>query len=334
MNFLILRFSSIGDIVLCTPIFRCIKQKYPNAVIHFATKKKFATIVENNPYIDELKLLDNSFSEFYSGIKDFNYDYVIDLHNNIRTTRIKGLFFLKKTRSYTFRKINTIKLLAVLFKRKSVLPKMHVVERYFKPLKNIDVFYDGQGLDYFIPDQVRKNIQNTIVVTTSTFVAIALGGTYATKKMPKEKWLELLNGIGVPCVLLGGPEEMAMADWILKNTFNQKIYNYCGKLNLNESAAILEFSSGVITHDTGLMHIAAALNKNIISIWGNTIPEFGMYPLLPFNSNAMNQIVEVENLSCRPCSKLGYTSCPKKHFHCMQQIDLKFIEMNIHSILK
>ena len=102
-----------------------------------------------------------------------------------------------------------------------------------------------------------------------------------------------------------------------------RIYNACGKFSLHESAAILRRAHVVITHDTGLMHIAAALRKPILSLWGNTVPAFGMYPYYGKPGLATipsSYMLEVKNLSCRPCSKIGYAACPKKHFRCMQEI--------------
>ena len=118
-------------------------------------------------------------------------------------------------------------------------------------------------------------------------------------------------------MLLGGKEEQALGNE-LENLFPEKVKNYCGKINLHQSSSLIEQSNKVITSDTGLMHIAAAFKKEVHSLWGNTVKEFGMYPYLPGNNS---KIHEVLGLSCRPCSKLGYHSCPKKHFKCMNDID-------------
>ena len=88
----------------------------------------------------------------------------------------------------------------------------------------------------------------------------------------------------------------------------------------NESAALIKLSSKVITHDTGLMHIAAAFKKEIVSVWGNTVPEFGMYPYYG-DFSIWNQKFEILGLPCRPCTKIGYEKCPRGHFKCMLQQD-------------
>ena len=120
-----------------------------------------------------------------------------------------------------------------------------------------------------------------------------------------------------PIVLLGGPEDASRAEEIVE-AVGAKVFNACGKFKLDESASLVEQASWIITHDTGLMHIAAAFNKQIYSVWGNTIPQFGMYPYMTASNS---KIIEVQGLGCRPCSKIGYDKCPKGHFKCMQEID-------------
>ena len=123
---------------------------------------------------------------------------------------------------------------------------------------------------------------------------------------------------------MGGKEEKEIGER-LNNLYPEKIINYCGKININESAYVVKNAACVITHDTGMMHIAAAFKKRIISVWGNTIPEFGMYPYFGSkNTDAElhSNIIEVKGLSCRPCSKIGFAKCPKGHFKCMNEIDL------------
>jgi len=119
---------------------------------------------------------------------------------------------------------------------------------------------------------------------------------------------------------LGGKEDFEKGERI-SNSIGENVFNACGKFNINQSASLVKQAKKVITNDTGLMHIAAAFRKDIISLWGNTIPEFGMFPYMPGDENK-SHILEVKDLSCRPCSKLGYKSCPKKHFDCMQKIDV------------
>jgi ADP-heptose:LPS heptosyltransferase len=318
VKILIIRFSSIGDIVLTTPIIRCIKQQIQGAEVHYITKEKFSSVIFSNPYIDKLYTINDSTSEIIAQLKKENYDYVIDLHHNVRTLKLK-LALGKK--SFSFRKLNWEKMLMVYFKINK-LPKLHIVDRYFETLTSIGVTNDYKGLDYFIPE---KDIVNIISYLPTQFQngyeVLVVGGSYYTKQIPINKLKEICTHSLKPLILVGGKEDAVIAEEV-HQAFKDKTINGCGKLNLNQSASIIEQADRVITSDTGLMHIAAAFKKDIISVWGNTIPEFGMSAYLPGKNS---KILEVKNLSCRPCSKLGYHSCPKKHFKCMNDINVSEI---------
>jgi len=118
--------------------------------------------------------------------------------------------------------------------------------------------------------------------------------------------------------LLGGKEDFDNGERVLIELQNS-ILNTCGKLNLNQSASLLKKASYVFSHDTGLMHIAAAFRKEVFSIWGNTIPAFGMYPY-----RTKYHSLENTQINCRPCSKIGFDKCPKGHFKCMNEIKFDF----------
>jgi len=316
---LIVRFSSIGDIVLTTPVIRCIKEQVRAASVHFVTKEVFSDTLINNPHIDKLHLFKKDVSEIYAQLAAENFDLIIDLHKNLRSLRLKQRL---KTKSYSFDKLNFKKFLAVRFKIISALPEKHIVDRYLETAQPLGVKNDGKGLDYFLKESDHVDV-NTLYLNNSTnsFTVLVAGGSYFTKQIPINKLYEICTRIKTPVILLGGPADKQTGD-DLKKKFTEVI-NLCGALTLNQSASVIKQSSLVISSDTGLMHIAAAFNKPIISVWGNTIPEFGMSPYLP---NPKNQILEVKGLSCRPCSKLGYNKCPRGHFKCMNQIDLTVLD--------
>ena len=313
MKILIIRFSSIGDIVLTTPIIRCIKQQIQGVEIHYITKQKFSSVIEANPYIDKIHTIKDSIFEITHQLKKENFDYVIDLHHNIRTLKLKWILGKK---SFSFRKLNWEKFLMVYFKINK-LPKLHIVDRYFETLHSIGVNNDSQGLDYFISEKDIVNISSYLPTHFQNgYTVLVVGGSYFTKQIPINKLKEFCELSPNPLVLLGGKEDVLNSEEV-HQAFLGKTINLCGQLNINQSASIIQQAHKVITSDTGLMHIAAAFKKNITSVWGNTIPEFGMGVYLPSNDS---KIVEVKNLSCRPCSKLGHHSCPKKHFKCMNDI--------------
>jgi len=320
-KFLIIRFSSIGDIVLTTPVVRCLRKKFPDAEIHFVTKAAFKDIVANNPYINKVHTLGDNFELMLNELKAEKFDYIIDLHHNLRTLRVKR--FLKGVKSFSYDKLNIEKFIYTKLKI-NILPKKHIVDRNIETVKKLGVVNDGLGLDYFIPE--RDVVQKAEIPMSHQFgyIGIVIGATMATKKLPLHKLKELCNAINHPIILLGGKDDFAVGNAIelLDDT---KIYNSCGKFNLNESADLVRNAKLIISHDTGLMHIAAAFQKPIITVWGNTVPEFGMYPYYGVKSSREFTNVEVNKLSCRPCSKIGYNKCPKKHFKCMEQINIQEI---------
>ncbi len=322
---LIIRFSSIGDIVLTTPIIRCIKHQIKDVEIHYLTKKSFSNLLINNPYISKVHCLDNNLNVIMDDLMAENFDYIIDLHKNIRTFRVK--MKLKKP-SFTFNKLNVEKWLLVKFKI-NILPKIHIVDRYFNAVKMLGVVNDNKGLDYFIDE---KDKVNTLHENYSKgFVAIVTGGKHNTKQIPENILISICDKTKYPIILLGGKEDYDKSELVRTKSTNKDIINACGSYNINQSASIISQADKVITGDTGLMHIAAAFNKEIISLWGNTVPDFGMYPYLPKGDENKSLIMQVEGLSCRPCSKLGYDKCPVKHFNCMNKINIDTIINTINT---
>lgn len=307
VRFLIIRFSSIGDIVLTTPVVRCLKQQVENAEVHYLTKPANVNMLKANPYIDKVHTY-ISYKETAKDLRAENFDYIIDLQKNARSYRISRML---KRLSYSFPKLNFQKWLMTAFKINR-LPNVHIVDRYFEAVRLFDVKNDMQGLDFFIPPSDEVDVMSLFGQQHGTYVAYAIGGQHATKRMPAEKIAEVCAKIEQKVVLLGGPSDEEVAKLICSRCDN--CINLCGKLSLSQSASVVKQAQRVITHDTGLMHIAAAFKKDIISVWGNTIPEFGMTPYL---AGERSRIVEVKDCKCRPCSKLGYEKCPMSHFNCM-----------------
>ncbi len=324
VKFLVIRFSSIGDIVLTSPVVRCLKQQVEDAEVHFLTKPIFASLVSNNPYIDKVLLLKDRLSETISEIKNEQYDYIIDLHHNLRTAIIKN-----RTRilSFSFPKLNIQKWLLVNFKINR-LPNVHIVDRYFETVKLFDVQNDGKGLDLFISADEEVDIKTLSDFIHQGYLAVVVGAKHVTKQMPYDLITHILNRLPYPVVLLGDQYDRMVAEKILQSSTNKLIYNACGQFSILQSASLIKQSKVVLTADTGLMHIAAAFRKRIVSVWGNTVPQFGMYPYLP---KEFYSIHEVNYLPCRPCSKLGYKQCPKKHFRCMNDQHVDQIVEHIRS---
>jgi ADP-heptose:LPS heptosyltransferase len=313
MKFLVIRFSSIGDIVLTTPVVRCLKQQVPGAEIHFLTKQSFKSLVENNPYIDKVMLLEHSFELMVHELKQEKYDFIIDLHHNLRTLRIKRAL---KVKSASFNKLNIRKWVRTAL-RINLLPKVHIVDRYLATLKKFGVRNDGQGLDYFIPAKDEIKQSDIPVSHQFGYIGVVIGAAHNTKKLPLHKLKELCGKINHPIILLGGPEDRVAGNEIAA-VDDIKIYNACGKFNINESADLVRKAKVIISHDTGLMHIAAAFKKPVLSVWGNTVPSFGMTPYYG-DYQSKEARFEIEKL----CSKIGYQKCPLGHFKCMEQQDVE-----------
>ena len=317
MKLLVIRFSSIGDIVLTTPVIRCLKQQLVDVEIHYLTKQKFRTILSENPYIDHLHTIEKSSNEIVSQLKAFDFDYIIDLHNNIRTRTLSLKLGVK---TYRFPKLNIQKWLYVRFKINR-LPNIHIVDRYFEAVKSLSVINDLLPCDYYIAPKDVIDLKQRLDLDPNNYIAFAIGAQFATKRLPNHKIKEICSKISLPIVLLGGTEDENNGNEI--RTELTHVINACGKFSLGQSASIVQQAKTIITHDTGLMHIASAFEKQIVSIWGNTTPAIGMYPYMPRKKEF--SIHEVPNLSCRPCSKIGFKTCPKKHFKCMENQDVEAI---------
>ena len=316
-KFLIIRFSSIGDIVLTTPVIRCLKKQVPDAEVHFLTKDSFRSVVEHNPYIDRVHLLAHSWELMIEELKTEDYDYIIDLHHNTKTLRIKNAL---KKKSFSFYKLNIQKYFYTAFKV-NVLPKVHIVDRYLKTVESFGVKNDGAGLDYFISPTEETKKEDIPASHHAGYIACVIGAAHSTKRWPVHKWREFCAAMDHPIILLGGKEDAANGNEIA-SADDVKIYKACGKFKLNESADLVRRAKLIISNDTGLMHIAAAYKRPIISLWGNTVPSFGMYPYYgnKFTDVQLFDILQTNKLWCRPCSKIGYDKCPLGHFKCMEKI--------------
>jgi len=325
VKFLILRFSSIGDIVLTTPVIRCLKEQVEHAEVHYFTKPEYKEILEANPYIDKIHLLQPDLGVQIQELKHEFFDYIIDLHKNIRTRRIiSGL----KVISFSFDKLNLKKWYYVNFKINK-LPDKHIVDRYLEAVDIFDAVNDGKGLDYYIPPHDEVDLEQLPAAFRSGYIGFVIGAKHPTKKMPPDKIASVISKLQHPVLLLGGKEDREAGEAIRQSS-DAPVYNACGEFSINRSASLVRQAQLIITHDTGLMHVAAAFRQKILSIWGNTVPEFGMVPYQPHPDSAL---FEVRGLSCRPCSKLGYKKCPRKHFRCIRDISDEAIAEKARSLV-
>lgn len=302
--------------MLTSPVVRAVRAKFPQGDIRFVTKAQYSELVEPNPYLSGQFYLEDDLKTLTKELRRFQPDAVIDLHHNLRTSILKTQVGGKW---YAFNKLNLEKWLKVNLKVDKLLD-IHIVDRYMETVSALGVENDGSGLDFFFPDGFLP--PSTPEGLENGFVAVVVGAKQATKQLPEHKLLELCNGIDRPILLIGGKEDADRGEAIRQKTAGV-VVNGCGKYPLLQSAWFIQQAQLVITHDTGMMHIAAAFNKKIISVWGNTIPQFGMYPYLPKGGESF--ISEVKDLNCRPCSKIGHAKCPKGHFKCMEEQNMETI---------
>ena len=328
---LIIRFSSIGDIVWTSPIVRCTKKQLNGVELHYCTKLRYKSMVEANPNIDKIFYLEDSLNDLIKALEKEKYDFIIDLHRNIRTTIIK---LRLRTKSKAYDKLRIRRFLYTNFQI-NFMPNCHVVDRYFEAASPLGIKNDGEGLDYFIPE--KDEVESTWLPEShqNGYVAFVIGATGWTKILPFEKMVELCDKINKPIVLIGGEEDFDTGER-LEKFFNSAtndahideglkklgkktvIFNGCGKFNLSQSAWVVKQAQVVFGHDTGLTHIAAAFKKTVFSIWGGTVPN-NFYPY-----GTRFYLIENTKLNCRPCSKSGRSKCPKGHFKCMMDVAFDF----------
>ncbi len=311
---LIIRFSSIGDMVLTTPVVRNLKnQLHGGAEIHYLTKSKFRDIVDSNPHISKVYTIEKSTNEVVEALKEESYDYVVDLHKNLRSARVKRAL---KALDFSFEKLNWEKWLLVNFGIDR-LPRIHIVDRYMDAVKAFGIENDNEGLDYFISESDVVEQSEIADSHRSGFIALGIGAAHWRKKPRTAQYIDICEKLDFPVALIGGPAEKKEGEEIAKKV-GVKVWNTAGSFRLGQTASLLQLSTLVITPDTGIMHIAAALKKPIISIWGATVPEFGMYP---YQNKSLNKMVQATHLKKRPCSKLG-TKCKYKPCKCIDELPL------------
>jgi lipopolysaccharide heptosyltransferase II len=305
---LIIRLSSLGDILLTTPLIRTIKKKNPTIQIDFIVREKFAEALQNNPNLNEILFYGNSKSEkeiLFNSVRSKNYRLVIDLQNNFRSREITRLLHCRVLR---FNKKNIKKFLLVHIKINLLKNAQQIPKRYAEAAGINEL--DDKGLDFY-----SENIPNPNLVKSAKYIGLCPGAKHFTKRWPKEYFIELgkkLESSNYTIVLFGGEEEIQICNDVqtqLNNAIN------LSNTSLLQVAANMKMCEAIYTNDSGLMHLATAFGVPVIAFFGSTVREFGFFPY-----KTKSIVLENENLSCRPCTHIGRKSCPKTHFKCMLEI--------------
>lgn len=331
MRLLFIRFSSIGDIVFTTPAIRCAKLQIPGVTIHFLTKASMKAVTVENPYIDHFHYFEKDLNATIKELKQYQFDYIIDLHKNFRTFRLQKALGVP---CLSYKKLSIQKFLLTKLQL-NFMPSRHIADRCVDALASLGVVNDGKGLDYFIPNETALKSNVLPEAFQSGYIALVIGASYASKKLPVIELQQLCHKIPYPIVLIGGKEDRTEGDAVAAvNPI--KIHNACGQFNLHESALLVKNARTVISHDTGFLYIACAFHKKTVAIWGATSPALQVEPYYPTSKNSVGNVVDLTNadwyynaivpkLPCQPCSNYGTKQCPQGHFACMKKQDLQAI---------
>jgi heptosyltransferase-2 len=316
-NILIVRLSSMGDILLTTPLIRSIKKQTPNTQIDFVIKTEFFDVLKHNPYLNNIYKYSKHTSqknELINSLKANRYEIVIDLQNNLRSREIIRHLDCKIQR---FKKNSINKFLLVHFKINKLKDAHQIPVRY---AETAGVELDSEGLDFF-----TLNEPDSKLMTNEKFIGLSPGAKHFTKRWPKEYFIELgkkLESAGYKVALFGGQDETEVTN-VIANHLSIAL-NFCNE-NILQTAANMKMCKVIYTNDSGAMHLASAMKVPVIAFFGSTVREFGFFPY-----KAKSIELENKNLSCRPCTHIGRKSCPKIHFKCMKEIkpELAFNSLN------
>jgi len=328
---LILRLSSIGDILLTTPFIRQVRTAFPKAQIDYVIKTGFSELLSNNPHLDNV--YDVKPDQGIKGLlvlkkflKKQSYDYVFDLHNNFRTKALTAF-----TNKNAIKKDKLKRTILVYTKHNRYNEIIPIPQRYLNVGKFAGIKDDELGLELFWKDETEKKIDASLNKDkiNSQIIVLAPGAAHYTKRWPLEYFKELIEKISKSyndsIVLLGSADERKDFDCLVQS---QRVINFAGQLSLLESAAVLSRARLIISNDSGLMHMATAVKTPLIALFGSTVKELGFFP---FRSEHI--IVENTELNCRPCSHIGKSKCHLKHFQCMLEIKPNHIFKQIQTIL-
>lgn len=337
MKTLVIRLSSIGDILLATPVVRCLKQKYPEATIDFCVFREYADILRGNPFISNIIPVDRSrpVAEAKEQIKSREiYDCVVDLHNNFRSRSLRK-DVAKKV--FVVNKRTLQRWLLVKTKINLLRNAPNVTGRYFEALAPLGVMDDGQGIDFYGVVSVQKKIDllGDVDLKNKFIVGLCPGAKHYTKRWLPERYAELALSLirekNANIFLFGGKDDVDVCAQIYKQVSAaapDSIVDLSGECSLAEVAGMMQMCNCVVTNDSALMHVASSQKKPLVAIFGSTVKEFGFAPASP-----QSIVVENNDLRCRPCTHIGRDSCPKGHFKCMVDVGAGEVKAAIESVL-
>jgi lipopolysaccharide heptosyltransferase II len=317
---LIIRLSSLGDVIMTTPLIKAVKKLYPESIIDYCTKAEYSEIIRSSPVINTIIEADNELTfdnlkVLKKKLKQNNYDLIIDAHNKLNTFYLR--LFMKgeklKLKKYSFRKFMLVK-----FKINMMKDLPPVIQRYLDILPNKPGnIFPEIATDYSAAKKIADFFASLNIQSNNNIICIIPSSKHFTKTYPPELYAEIINKFDTKkytFLLTGKGNDKVNIDLIISKTGNN-VYNLCDKFNVIETAELMKRCMLVVTGDTGPMHIAEAVGTPILMLAGSSVKEFGFYP-----QSVKAVILENNFLSCRPCSHIGRDKCPKGHFKCMREI--------------
>lgn len=311
---LIVRLSSMGDIVLTTAFARNIRNHFPDSKIDFILNKQFSDIYNYNPYVDNIIAYDKTFSK--SDINQLKseagkYDYIFDLQKNRRSYEFtSGLSdnILRIKKNYLHK-------ISLVYLKKGLHKEIKTIHsKYMDTAMSLGIKDDGKGLELWTESDVKSGKYDTKAKKNQ--IVIAPGAFHYTKRWLPERYKYLAEMItektDFEIALTGGKQDKEICSFIAGN--NKRIKSYAGETSISETAELVNGSRAIVTNDTGVMHIAAARQVPTIAIFGSTVQEFGFAPF-----RVVHNVIE-KDIKCRPCTHIGRNKCPLGHFKCMKDI--------------
>lgn len=309
---LVIRFNSIGDIVLTSPVAKALCES--EFEVHFLVKKVFADLVKPNPNVFKVWELGNNLEDIIKALKQVEFYAIVDLHNTIRSYKV--VKSLNCSFVYKFKKPR-LKYWMLTNLHLAVKPEAHIVDRFLTVIEPLVGEVKYPQTEFYFSDKLSKEVEDEL---PTSFVSIGVGAAFYTKTIPVDKIARVINQTEKPIVLLGGPNDLENTNQVLK-LVEKPVVNLVGKISISESAHVISRSDVLISGDTGMMHIGAALGVRMINIFGSTHPILGYTPHYG-NLENKSQIIQVSGLKCRPCTKQGRKDCPKGHFKCMNDVNV------------
>ena len=340
---LIIRFSSIGDVVLTTPLLRVLRSRFPKSQIDFVTRKEYAELIRTNPNLNLTYEFNTStgfagLRKLKERLKNERYDLVVDLHNNLRSRYLRSMLEVGEI-VVVDKRVPERTLLVKLKKNKydRIVP---VADRYIETLKGQGIHPDGRGAELHLPDEVLFGTASRIAKLRLNRFEHVIGlcpfARHMTKEWPAERFAEIglrfVKETDGAVMVFGGSQDIvrsaAVSAPIKAKTQEDRVIDFTGQLTLAETAASMQYCDVVVTNDSGLMHIAAAMQKRSVAVFGSTVEEFGFFP-----PKMTSLVVEQKGLRCRPCSHIGRNVCPEEHFRCMLDTDVETVWLAVSEML-